>query len=300
MSIPQIFDRALVRSRRGRAASGFADHAFLLDRAVDDLFERLAFIQRDFRDVAVVGAHDGRIGRRFRAAFPDANVIEVEHAPEWLAACDGPSVLGDEEALPFEAQSLDCIIAPLTLQFTNDLPGVLWQFQNALKPDGLMLGAVLGGGTLEELAEAMALAEEEVRGGMSPRVAPRIDVRDLGGLLQRAGFALPVTDSDVVTVTYATLFDLMRELKGMGATNALAERARVPATRGLLVRAAEIYAERFGEPDGRIRATFEIITMTGWAPHPDQPRPLRPGSATHRLADALGTVEIKTEDKAGG
>ncbi|MEM1307612.1 MAG: methyltransferase domain-containing protein [Pseudomonadota bacterium] len=300
MSVPSIFDRELVRRRRARAAAHLADHAFLLDRVVDDLIERLAFVNRAFDDVVIVGAHDGRVGRRVRSALPAARVLEVDHAIELVALCDGPSVLGDEEMLPFEPQSFDCVIAPLTLQFTNDLPGALWQLQNALKPDGLLLGAIVGGRTLEELAEVMALAESSVRGGMSPRVAPRVDVRDLGALLQRAGFAMPVTDSDCMTVTYATLFDLIRDLKGMGATNALVERSRVPTTRGLLLRAAELYAERHGLDDGRINATFEVLTMTGWAPHPDQPRPLKPGSATHRLADALGTVEIKTDDKAAG
>lgn len=299
MSVPVIFDRALVAARRNRAAASFSTHAFLLDRACDDLVERLAFIQRDFRQIAIVGAYDGRIGRRVRKALPNSTVLEIDHASAMIALCDGPTVVADEEALPLEAQSVDCIIAPLTLQFTNDLPGALWQLQNALKPDGLLLGAVVGGRTLEELADVMAIAEEEVRGGMSPRVAPRIDVRDLGALLQRAGFALPVTDSDCATVTYATLFDLMKELRGMGATNTLSERSRVPMTRGLLLRAAELYAERHPAEAGRIGATFEILTLTGWAPHPDQPRPLRPGSATHRLADALGTVEISTDDKAG-
>ncbi len=187
----------------------------------------------------------------------------------------------------FEAESFDLIVSALSLHLVNDLPGALIQLRRALKPDGLFLGAVLGGSSLQELREALAIAETEIAGGVSPRVAPFADIRDMGALLQRAGFALPVTDSEVLTVRYDNLFALMKDLRAMGAANTLFERARKPTSRRLFLRAAEIYAERFADADGRIRATFEIIFLSGWAPHESQQKPLRPGSAQVRLADVL-------------
>jgi SAM-dependent methyltransferase len=186
----------------------------------------------------------------------------------------------------------------LSLHLLNDIPGALIQIRRALKPDGLFLAAVLGGRTLHELREALSVAEEEIDGGVSPRVAPFADVRDYGGLLQRAGFALPVTDVDVVEVTYASALDLMRELKGMGASNVLTLRRRTPLKREILMRACEIYAQRFPVNGGRITATFEIIHLTGWAPDASQPKPLQPGSARKRLADALDTREHGAGEKA--
>jgi len=302
MSVPDLFDRKLVTMRRDRAACGEdVGQDFVLVRVMEDLAERLAFINRTFADVAIVGAHHGVPGRILRQALPSARVVELDASQAMLGRCDGPTVLADEESLPLAEQSVDCIIAPLTLQFVNDLPGALWQIQHALKPDGLFLGAMTGGATLQELRQAMLEAEGALRDGVSPRVAPVVDVREVGGLLQRAGFALPVTDSDAFVVTYDTPLDLMRELKAMGASNALAARSRTPMTRGLLMAAAQAYAHIApSEATGRIQATFEVITLTGWAPHPDQPRPLKPGSATHRLADALGTQERATGDKPGG
>ena len=179
------------------------------------------------------------------------------------------------------------------MHLVNDLPGTLVQIRRILKPDGLFLGAVLGGATLTELRQAFVAAEAEMEGGASPRVAPFADVRDLGGLLQRAGFALPVVDADVVTVAYPTPLHLMREIRAMGASNMLAERRRVPLRRATLLRAAAIYAERFSRADGRVTATFEILTLTGWCPHESQQKPLRPGSATARLSDSLGVPEHK-------
>jgi SAM-dependent methyltransferase len=200
-------------------------------------------------------------------------------------------VQGDEEALPFRHGSLDLVVSALALQCVNDLPGVLVQVRRALKPDGLFLASLLGGSTLEELRTALFLAEEEIEGGASPRIAPFADVRDLGALLQRAEFALPVADAHIVTVTYPDVLALMRELRAMGVANALRARRRTPLRRTTLLRAAEHYADRYGLPDGRIPATFEIVTLTGWAPHESQQQPLRPGSAKMRLADALGTSE---------
>lgn len=212
--------------------------------------------------------------------------------------CPPPRVLVDLEALPFADASLDLVVSGLTLHCVNDLPGTLVQIRRALKPDGLLLASVLGGQTLTELREAFLLAESELEGGASPRVAPFADVRDYGSLLQRAGFALPVTDTDIVTVTYSSPLALMQDLRGMGATNILAARRRAPLRRATLMRACELYIERHGRPDGRIPATFEIITLTGWAPHESQQKPLRPGSAQARLADALGTREIPAGEKA--
>jgi SAM-dependent methyltransferase len=210
------------------------------------------------------------------------------------------AVVADEETLPFRDASLDLVVSALALQFVNDLPGTLIQIRRALKPDGLFLAAMIGGDSLVELREAFAQAEAEIEGGVSPRVAPFADLRDLGALLQRAGFALPVTDADRLTVRYASPLALMHDLRRMGAGNALTERRRMPLRRSTLRRMIEIYAERFSDPDGRIRATFEIVWLSGWAPHESQQKPLAPGSAKTRLADALRAQEISAGEKAGG
>jgi SAM-dependent methyltransferase len=209
------------------------------------------------------------------------------------------AVAADEEALPFREGALDLVVSALALQFVNDLPGTLLQIRRALNPDGLFMAALLGGETLSQLRGAFAAAEAEVEAGLSPRVAPFADLRDLGALLQRAGFALPVTDVDRVTVRYASPLALMHDLRRMGANNVLIERRRRPLKRATLRRVMEIYLDRFGDADGRVSATFEIIWLAGWAPHESQQQPLKPGSARVRLADALGTREIPTGEKAG-
>ncbi|MEL6291829.1 MAG: methyltransferase domain-containing protein [Pseudomonadota bacterium] len=299
MDVPKLIDRDLLVRRRNRHASGMADVRFLLDRVMDDVVERLAFVNRTFSDVLALGAYGGETRARLRDVLPEAKIVEADAALNLLShPTDSASVLADEEALPFEADSFDLVVAPLTLHLTNDLPGALAQLQTVLRPDGLLLGAILGGRTLEELADAMLTAEAELFGTGSLRVVPKTEVRPLGALLQRAGFALPVVDGDLVTVTYPTPIDLMREIRAMGASNMLVERSRVPMTRGLLMRACEIYVERYGTPDGRVAATFEVLVLTGWAPHPDQQKPLKPGTATHRLADALGVPEQTTGQKA--
>jgi SAM-dependent methyltransferase len=208
-------------------------------------------------------------------------------------------VAADEEALPFGDAVFDLVVSALSLQFVNDLPGALVQIRRALKPDSLFVAALIGGETLPELRQAFAAAESEIEGGVSPRVAPFADLRDLGALLQRAGFALPVTDVDRLTVRYDSVFALMHDLRRMGATNALVDRRRAPLKRATLMRMVQIYAERFADADGRLRATFEIVWLSGWAPHPSQQQPLRPGSAKTRLAEALGTREISAGEKAG-
>jgi SAM-dependent methyltransferase len=294
MPHPVIFDRTLLRARRARAEA-LGPATFLIDRVADDLEGRLSAVLRTF-DVAVdLGTPTGAVRRALAgrvgtvvAAYP------AMHEGEAFA------VVSDEEALPFRDGSLDLVVSALALQFVNDLPGTLVQIRRALKPDGLFLAAMIGGESLIELREAFAEAESETEGGVSPRVAPFADLRDLGALLQRAGFALPVTDIDRVTVRYATPLALMHDLRRMGAANALTERRRTPLRRATLRRLFEIYAGRFADADGRIRATFEIVWLSGWAPHESQQKPLQPGSAKTRLADALRTTEISTGEKAGG
>ena len=295
---PLIFDRHLLRARRRRAAASGAE-TFLLDRVAADLAERLTAVLRRFDCVLDLGTPTDVL-RRALAGVPSVGTVVAADAQGPHAHADARRfVVADEEALPFAAATFDLVVSALSLQFVNDLPGVLVQVRRLLKPDGLLLAALGGGDTLTELRQSFAAAESEIEGGVSPRVAPFADVRALGGLLQRAGFALPVTDVDRITVRYDHAFALMHDLRRMGATNALIDRRRVPLRRATLLRMAEIYAERFADPDGRLRATFEIVWLLGWAPHPGQQQPLRPGSAQARLADALGTREISTGDKAG-
>jgi SAM-dependent methyltransferase len=295
VSNPVIFDRALIRRRRARAVA-LGPATFLLDRVAEDLAERLAAVLRRF-DLAV---DLGTPGEAVRAALARVGsvgtIVRANAVPDRAKAAD-KFVIADEEALPFRDGVLDLVVSALALQFVNDLPGVLVQIRRALKPDGLFLAALLGGETLTELRQSFAEAESEVESGASPRVAPFADLRELGALLQRAGFALPVTDVDRLCVRYDTVFNLMADLRRMGATNALTARRRAPLKRATLQRMAEIYAQRFADPDGRVRATFEIAWLSGWAPHPDQQQPLKPGSAKTRLADALGTQEISTGEK---
>lgn len=293
-----IFDRALLARRRDRIAGDVASHDFLLARVADDLVERLAVVRRRFATVLNLGAHHGLIGRRIAAHAGIERLVETDISPRLLAACSGLKLLADEEALPFADASFDLVVSGLALHYVNDLPGALIQIRRTLRPDGLMLAALLGGETLRELRETFLAAEADVEGGASPRVAPFADVRDLGALLQRTGFALPVADADVVEVAYASPLALMRELKAMGASNVLLGRRRTPLRRETLARACALYQERFARPDGRVTATFEIITLTGWVPHESQQKPLRPGSARMRLADALGTDEKAAEEKS--
>ncbi|NLH82804.1 MAG: methyltransferase domain-containing protein [Phyllobacteriaceae bacterium] len=294
MTMPRLFDRALLAARRDRARAHPRPGAdFLLARAVDDLEDRLATVLRRFETAVDLGPFAGAAGPALRAsgkidrivaAGPDAGAVDM---------------VADEEALPFGPESLDLVVSLLGLHLVDDLPGALVQIRRALVGDGLFLAALLGGQTLNELRDSLTAAEVELTGGVSPRVIPFLDVRDLGGLLQRAGFALPVTDIDRVTVRYGSMFDLLADLRAMGATNPLVERSRKPTSRRLFLRAAEIYAERPADPDGRLRATFEIVWASGWTPHVSQQQPLRPGSATHRLADALHTREIPLADRGG-
>jgi SAM-dependent methyltransferase len=294
MPHPVIFDRRLLRARRARAAA-LGPATFLIERVADDLAGRLSAVLRKF-DLAVdLGTPSDAVRRalgRQVGAIVAVDPITAHIAGERLA------VVADEEVLPFRDGSLDLVVSALDLQFVNDLPGTLIQIRRALKPDGLFLAAMIGGGSLAELRTAFAEAEAQIEGGVSPRVAPFSDLRDLGALLQRAGFALPVTDVDRVTVRYVSPLALMHDLRRMGAGNALTERRRTPLRRATLHRMLEIYAERFADADGRIRATFEIVWLSGWAPHESQQQPLAPGSAKTRLADALRTREVSAGEKA--
>jgi SAM-dependent methyltransferase len=288
---PLVFDRALLRRRQARArALGF--ETFLIDRVASDLADRLGAVLREFDAVIDLGTPTNAVRLALAGAASIRRLVRGGASPD-------VDVVIDEEALPFRDASLDLVVSALALQFVNDLPGALVQLRRALKPDGLFLAALLGGDTLTELRQSFAAAETEVEGGVSPRVSPFADVRDMGALLQHAGFALPVTDVERLTVRYSSPLFLMGELRRMGATNVLVERHRKPLRRATLKRMAEIYAERFSDPDGKVRATFEIIWLSGWAPHESQQKPLRPGSAQSRLADALGTKEIGAGEKAG-
>jgi SAM-dependent methyltransferase len=294
---PIIFDRALLRQRRRRAAA-LGPATFLLERATHDLADRLAAVLRRFELAVDLGTPGDAVRAALGQLESVGRIVAADAVP---GSSPGETfVAADAEALPFGDATLDLVVSALALQFVNDLPGVLVQIRRALKPDGLFLAALIGGETLHELRLSFAAAEAEIEGGVSPRVAPFADLRDLGALLQRAGFALPVTDVDRVTVRYDSAFGLMHDLRRMGATNALVARRRTPLKRATLLRMAEIYSQRFADSDGRVRATFEIVWLSGWAPHPDQQQPLKPGSAKARLADALGAREISTGEKAGG
>ncbi|WP_018265802.1 methyltransferase domain-containing protein [Methylosinus sp. LW4] len=279
-SAPAIFDRALLRRRLARAAARGAPD-FLLARAADDLADRLAGIKRPFPrslDLCTPAAH-----------FAQTVIAGGRPAPlragRFYEA--GVDLVAEEEALPFAAEAFDLIVSGFALQWVDDLPGALAQARRMLAPDGLFLACFPGGASLIELRAALAQAEDEISGGASPRVSPFVDLRDLGGLLQRAGFALPVTDVDSFTLRYDSMFALCAELRAMGAANVLTQRSRKPLRRAILLRAAEIYATRFSDADGRVRATMELVWLSGWAPHESQQKPLQPGSAQMRLADAL-------------
>jgi SAM-dependent methyltransferase len=298
-SSPQIFDERLLQQRRQRVSSEAARHDFLLQRVAGDFSERLDAVKREFASALDLGAHHGVIGPTIARRAGTVLVVSADASAGMLEQCAPPRICTSLDALPFAEASFDLVVSGLSLQFTNDLPGTLVQVRRCLKPDGLFLGAVMGGATLHELRSAFLAAEVEIEGGASPHIAPFADVRDLGHLLQRAGFALPVVDADVVRVAYASPLHLMRELRGMGAGNVLRERRRVPLRRATLMRALEVYTQRHARADGRVEATFEIITMTGWCPHESQQKPLQPGSATRRLADALGVPEHNAGEGAG-
>jgi SAM-dependent methyltransferase len=267
---PILFDRALLRARQDRARRGGAA-TFLLDRVAEDMEERLAAVTRNFSDAAEIWTPGELLRKPLSDRFRSISRIDVDQS----------------ETLPLQPESLDLVVSALAFQFVNDLPGVLTQIRRALRPDGLLLAAMIGGDSLMELRQSFAAAEAECEGGVSPRVAPFADLRDIGALLQRAGLALPVTDVDRVVVRYDSAFSLMADLRRMGATNILIERRRTPTRRDTMLRMAQIYADCFADADSRIRATFDVIWLSGWAPHESQQQPLRPGSANASLEDAV-------------
>lgn len=285
---PQIFDRRHFARQRARALAAATPGAdFLLNLAADELADRLAAVERRFSRALVIGDPTATLAERIAG-----QADEVVRADLLVPGLDGGgAVVLDDEALPFAGGSFDLVVSSLALQFANDLPGALIEARRVLKPDGLFLGLLCGGETLTELRQALLEAESRRSGGASPRVAPMAEVRDLGGLLQRAGFALPVADQDRLTLRYRSAGALMDELKAMGASNSLAGRRGGLTPPGLIAEAAEVYAERFADADGRVRASLTLMSLSGWAPHESQQKPLKPGSASMRLADALKSTD---------
>ena len=295
----QVFDRRAKALQRARAARAWPAGAFLKEEAAQRLADRLPDINRTFPLALDLGCHGGEFAAALEGRGGIEALIQCDPCPAFAAraATRGSSVAADEEALPFAQARFDLVASVLSLHWVNDLPGALLQARRLLKPDGLFLASLLGGETLTELRIALLEAESETAGGVSPRVSPMTEVRDLGGLLQRAGFALPVVDRDVVTVDFPNAFKLMTDLRAMGETNAALGRRPTFTRRETILRAADLYQERFARRDGRIEATFEILTMTAWAPdETKQQQPLRPGSASQRLADALGSEEEPAGD----
>jgi SAM-dependent methyltransferase len=300
MSEMEVFDRGAVRRHRDRAA-GLRGHDGLLREVAGRLAERLDDVTRSFPLALDLGGRGGRLADALRDRGGVETLVQSDLSPAMarLAAGRGrPSVVADEEALPFSGGRFDAVFSALALHWVNDLPGALVQVRRALRPDGLFLAALFGGETLGELRGALTQAEIEVEGGAGPRVSPFVDVRDAGGLLQRAGFALPVADVDTITLYYPNAFELMAGLRGMGEANAVKTRRKAFTRRATLLRAAEIYQERHAGPDGRLPATFQVVYLTAWAPHESQQQPLAPGSARTRLAEALDTEERPAGEEA--
>lgn len=292
-----VFDRTVLRRRRDRAARGWEKQAFLKREIAERLVERLDDVRRGFALALDLGCHGDEIAMALGERTTVGQLVRSDLGQTFARRAAGPAVVADEEALPFAAASFDLVMSAMALHWVNDLPGTLIQIGRILKPDGLFLGAMLGGGTLWQLRQALAAAESEIEGGLSPRVSPFADLRDAAGLLQRAGFALPVADGETIDVEYASALALMRDLGAMGEGNLVLERRRGLARRATLLRAAEIYSERFAAPSGRVTASFEVLFLHGWSPHASQPKPLKPGSAALRLSEALGTAEHSAGEK---
>jgi NADH dehydrogenase [ubiquinone] 1 alpha subcomplex assembly factor 5 len=293
-----VFDRALVRRRRERAVLTGDKSDFLFAEIAARLADRLSDVKRSFDVGADLGSRGGHMARATLATGRVGRLYAMDPSPTLSARLPVPSVAGDEEALPFADASLDLAVSSLALHWVNDLPGALVQIRRALRPDGLFLAAMFGGETLWELRQVLTEAELAVSGGVSARVSPMADLRDAAGLLQRAGFALPVADRDPLTVSYTDAWALMRELGGMGESNAVRLRANGPLRRAILAEAVQIYQKRHAIGSGRVRASFEVLYISGWAPSATQQQPLRPGQAKTRLADALGVAERSADDIA--
>ncbi len=296
-----IFDRRLLRKRRDRAARLFDDQDELFTSAALELVDRIRLVKRNFPLALNLGTHGGLFERIFDGAVQEPTIgtlLTSDLSPNMILRGSGMRLVADEEMLPFNQHTFDLVISLLTLQSCNDLPGALTQIRRVLRPDGLFLAALFGGETLKELRQVLSKAELEVEGGVSPRIAPSVDVQSMGQLLQRAGFALPVVDIERITLYYDTPIDLIRSLRASGQTNILVERKKSPLRRATLKRACEMYADQFSDNEDRFIATFELLYVLGWAPDPSQQQPLKPGSAKVRLADALNTVEHSAGEKA--
>jgi NADH dehydrogenase [ubiquinone] 1 alpha subcomplex assembly factor 5 len=292
-----VFDRTLLRQRRERAARGWERHDFLKREIAERLVDRLGDVRRTFPLALDLGSHGDEVATALGGQDLIGHLVRADLGRGFAARARGPAIVADEEFLPFAAGRFDLVLSAMDLHWVNDLPGTLIQIARVLKPDGLFLGAMLGGATLWQLRQALAAAESEIDGGLSPRVSPFADLRDAAGLLQRAGFALPVADSETIEVEFESALALMRDLSAMGESNLVLGRRRGLTRRAVLLRAAELYGERFARPSGRVVASFEVLFLHGWAPHASQPKPLKPGSAAHRLAEALGTAEISAGEK---
>ncbi len=286
-----LFDEELLARRRERAlANRTGNEDFLLDLAAREMAERLSVVERQFPHAVELHGGTGIAAKKAMATGKIETIERAETSGRFANAGEHilPAGLDD---VPLEPSSVNLVLSPMALHVVNDMPGTLVRIRRALKPDGLFLAAIPGAGTLAELRDVLLAAEAELTGGASPRVIPFADVRDIGGLLQRAGFTLPVVDAENYTVRYDSLFPLMRDLRAMGMANPLRGRSRKPLGRAFFLRAAEIYAERYSDPDGRVRATFSIVYASGWAHHESQQQPLKPGSAKVRLADALKNLD---------
>ena len=293
-----IFDLALLNLRRRRIAPEFDKFDFLLKWIIGDIENRLAAIKREFPTVLSLGSHQGMLGAICNDRPGTDIVIDQDSCIQFLKSAQGKKVNCNMEFVPFGKASLDLVLSAMTLQYVNDLPGTLIQLRQALKPDGLFIGTMFGSETLIELRECFMLAEEQVEGGVSPRVIPMTNVQECGALLQRAGFTLPVTDSDILKINYSEPENLLHDLRGMGLTNVLRHRRKTPLKRNTFRTMFEIYKSRYSNSAGKLVASFETLTMTGWAPHENQQQPKQPGSAQVRLADALGTDELSGGEKA--
>jgi SAM-dependent methyltransferase len=293
-----LFDRKLLRERRARFAPEITAREFLLAYVAREIAERVELMLRPFPLALDLGAYHGLLGRKVAELKSVGEVIYAESVLAFAALCPRPALVCDEDLLPFKDAGLNLVVSGLALHRVNDLPGALVQIRRALRPDGLFMGALLGARALIELRQALLEAEAEIESGASPRVSPFADVRDYGALLQRAGFALPVADAETLNVVYPSPRELMREVRALGGGNVLLARSKAPLSRKTLARAEDIYRERHATPDGRVNATFEIVYLSGWGPDVSQQKPLRPGSAAQRLADALHTTEHSAGDKA--
>ena len=301
-SPPLLFNRARHIAFRNRAAPCFEEYDFLKQRVSSEMIERLADSAHRFPRALDLGSHTGTLAWKL-SDCPQVDAVTCFDASPAMAeaarTAGFEAVSTPEETLPFDEESFDLVASALSLHWANDLPGQLIQIRRMLKPDGLFLGAWFGAGTLTELRTCLMQAESELTGGAAPRVSPLPGLQDSAGLLQRAGFALPVADIDHVTVRYVHPLKLIEDLRGMGEQAAFAAGGH-PLSRRVLMRMAELYVEQFSDPDGRVRASFEIVWLSGWAPAPGQPQPKRPGSATVSLAKALGSTEQSAGEKAGG